>query len=178
MKLYTKCFAVAAGLILVGCQVSQSPENTVGTYLSLLSKANPSHKEYRCLKGAIPDADPLKSVGKWQVIGSEERIDESDPESVYTQVRARIESTSSAGFPVTYSWDFVVWESDALFENQRRLADRLHRVSLETRETVNLARSYLGESPESIETEPVWVPDRNEVSDEPYCITSLRRVSE
>lgn len=160
-------------LLLSSCQTEPSPKVAVESYLEALSSGNPQlGQEYRCFPSQNYDDFPT-GIKVWKIVGQEPKSDEKDPDSQYNAVFVSIESMSVGGFSVTRTWEATVWDSNDLFEHQKRLQDKIQQIIINATKVTNEANKLLGEPLSS--PSPLAPPDRTKTTSKPYCITTMKK---
>jgi hypothetical protein len=134
-------------ILLSACQTSDNASSTIESYLKAVqSGSTQEQKDIRCVtQTSFPDKAMLGDMRKWEIVRSEEKVHKDDPDARYVEVSARIESMSSRGLPVTYTWVFGVWKPDELHEHQKRFTAKTNQLMADTRKTTNEIKSAKGE---------------------------------
>lgn len=163
----------AFSLLLSACQTEPSPKVAVESYLKTLTSGNPQlGQEYRCFPSQNYDDFPT-GIKAWKIVGQEPKIDEKDPDSQYNAVFVSIESMSVGGFYVTRTWEATVWDSNDLFEHQKRFQDKIQQTIINGIKVTNEVNKLLGEPLSS--PSPLAPPDRTQTTSKPYCITIMKK---
>lgn len=176
-RTFKQIFIAACCLgLLSACQSHVNAESTVENYLEALrSGKSQQQQEFRCIKSDAPTDDLLTDVQKWEILEQEKKVDERDPDSQYIEVSARIESISIGGYSVTQTWKFTVWNSDDLWEAQKRIFDKTDRLLAESWKTINKIDRALGQTTTSRPPTTLAPPERDKITSKPYCITNIKR---
>ncbi len=152
-----------------------NPKNTVENYLAALHDNNEQKREFRCFPSDLAaNPDPELEIKSWSVVSQEEEIQEHDPDSKFFEVSAKVEYVSKAGFTVTRTLLFDVWDSDALFESSKRRQDKVSRLIEDSRQKTNAMRQALGEPLVEHSNAPATLLDRSKISSNTYCITAIK----
>lgn len=162
--------------VLTGCAATASPSGVVDRYLSEMSNKTGRHSEYVCLNGGKIDKFQ-ENVLRWSVQDIIQTTDEKDLDSTYYIAKVKVEHESGNGFTVQKTWEIDVWNSDELFESQKRMAARVIEAIEGSQETLAIAKEMLGETVEaetSEDKEEYWIPERENISQKEYCVTDIK----
>lgn len=155
--------------LLAACQSAPSPKSAVNAYLEAL-KSNDAklEQEWSChTSEAVKGSDRLSGVQDWEITGQERQTQEKDPDAHYDVVFAKVKSTAVGGFSVDQTWKLEVWNSNELFEQNKRFIAKVNQDLANMQETVKVAAQITGDK--APEFSPV-MPDRKSISSKPYCV--------
>jgi hypothetical protein len=172
-------FALCAIVVssLFGCQNASSPESVVNAYLETVkSGQSEKQKEFGCHANESPKVEqPLQAVEKWEVIGKETKTDGRDSEAKYHLVAVKIQEKSIGGVTVDHTWKFKVWNSNELFESDKRTWDNFNRKGAQVMESVRQIQQAVGDTP-TAKSHPI-VSKREEFSSNPFCVLTYEPVN-
>lgn len=153
--------------LIVGCQQAVPPPiKAANGFL----KSTGSVNEWRCLKELASENDLKRPLVEWEIKSIQERIDQDDPDATYYEVHAELTTLTKRDFTVTNTWVLSVWESEELFEMQKRMtADIL--------EFVEKAEQLTGENYTEEDQDKEIFPKRTDITEKSYCVTNMKRLS-
>lgn len=170
----------SCGIDVLRNRINHTPEQVTKNYIKAIQDNNTQfQQELKCLKGTTFSDNylsQLKEIKKWTIIEQRKINDESDPDSSYMKFFIKIEYRGSSNFLITKTWIFSVWESNELFEHQKRFADEFNRVIESSTQTINDAKKMFGESTKPSQKPDDWIPKRSEITAQPYCITTAQPI--
>ncbi|MDB9507555.1 hypothetical protein [Microcystis aeruginosa] len=156
-------------------QIYNSPERALKNYLVAIQENNTQRQqEFKCLKEvSVSDSylSQIKKIIDWKIIEKTHKTYDSDPDSSYIEFLVKIKYLSSSNFSIVKTWKFVVWNSNELFESQKRFADDVNQVIKSSDQTINDAKKLLGDTSSPSPTPEPWIPERSEISSQLYCVT-------
>lgn len=168
------CLLIPCVLSLAACSTSNPAKDTVDSYLKALQR-NPMsmEAEYRCFPFDPADSTQMIKIRSWEILSQERQIDDKYADIQTDVVSVRITEQAMGGFDVTNVWKATVWESEDLFEVQKRVLNDVDKVMADGHERMNQVNEFLGEPPEP--PDPVSTPDRSRITSQPYCSTGIVR---
>jgi len=166
-------------LFLSACNITQvldEKQSTLNSYLETL-KQDPTSTggRYECVRDSEKVNTLPQGIQKWTFVGQESRNDDRFPDSQFTLVYVKITEIDPGGFDVTNTWTATVWQSDELFEHNKRSASAFNQVMSETSTLLNDANKFLGKSDRPERKSSPIVPNRGDITSHPYCVTIIKK---
>ncbi|UBF29154.1 hypothetical protein K9N68_15735 [Kovacikia minuta CCNUW1] len=163
--------SVVISVLLSGCQFLESSKSAIDGYLGALKK-DPGSKggKWKCIENTHSQETP-KNIQSWEISDQKQTSKESDPDAKYQLVSVKIKYIAPGNFESSQTWVAEVWNSDELFESQKRLIAKLNQLSIDS---TNLANKVFKESGEPQAPEPkLTTPDRRTITSSKYCVARV-----